>query len=135
MTIRTTMDAAAGVRRYTVSDTLTMEDFRDALAEAYGRPQMQALSPLWDLRAARVGMSPAEMHQIADFIGERWRPPSAVRAALVVAEDLDFGMLRMLELLLGNRTSHEVMIFRDVAAAERWLAEGRGDPRAATPPG
>lgn len=126
MAVRMEPDPAAGIRRYIVSDALTFSDFRDALEAAYEEPELQKLCPLWDLRSARVDMTSNEMHQIADFIGRHWRPPEGVRAALVVAQDFDFAMLRMLELLLETRSPHEVMVFRDIQAAEAWL-KGRDE--------
>ncbi|MEJ2217408.1 MAG: hypothetical protein P8099_12420 [Gemmatimonadota bacterium] len=127
MAVRTEADPAACIRRHIVSGTLTLSDFRGTLEAAYEDPEMQELCPLWDLRSAHVDMTSAEIHQVADFIGEHWRPPTRVRAALVVSKDFDFAMLRMLELLLGNRSPYEVMVFRDMGAAEAWLKEVRDE--------
>lgn len=125
MAIRTEADPEAGIRRHIVSESLTLADFRAELDVVYAQPEMHRLGPLWDLREARIDMTSAEMRQIADFIGKRWHAPESVRAALVVSQDYDFAMSRMLEMLLEGRSPNQVMVFRDVEAAEEWLREGR----------
>lgn len=127
MTIRTESDAVNGIRRHRVTGALTFQAFRAELESVYARPEMQALSPLWDLRDARIDMTAVEMRQIADLIGARWLPSDSVRASLVVSKDYDFAMSRMLELLLDGRSSNDVMVFRNIEAAEAWLKKGRAD--------
>lgn len=127
MAIRTEAEPDAGIRRHIVTGTLTLDDFRAELESVYAQPALQQLSPLWDVRDARIDMTSAEMRQIADYIGKRWRPPGSVRAALVVSQDFDFAMSRMLQLLLEGRATNEVMVFRDIDAAEAWLKEGWTD--------
>jgi hypothetical protein len=129
MAIRTEAEPEAGIRRHIVTGALTLADFRAELEVVYAKPELQKLGPLWDLRNARIDMTSVEMRQIADFIGERWRPPEFARGALVVSQDFDFAMSRMLELLLEVRSSNEVMVFRDIAAAEAWLKKGRYEER------
>src|SRR5262245_31358705 len=54
-----------------------------------------------------------------------WRSPlflPTARRAAVVSNDVDFGIMRMLELASGDR-SGEMRVFRDMESAERWLAE------------
>lgn len=123
MAIRTEAEPDAGIRRHIVTGALTLDDLRAELESVYLQPALQRLASLWDVREARIDMTSAEMRQIADFIGKRWRPAGSVRAALVVSQDYNFAMSRMLEMLLEGRSANEVMVFRDIDAAEAWLKE------------
>ncbi|UCG50517.1 MAG: hypothetical protein JSW58_09920 [Candidatus Latescibacterota bacterium] len=83
------------------------------------QPNMNAL---WDLRDADVSSfsSPA-VERLAEFVSTQWGTGGKSRAALVVLQDLAFGLSRMYEILLGGRTSSDVQVFRDYAEALEWV--------------
>jgi hypothetical protein len=76
---------------------------------------------LWDLSQGRVALSGPEIRKLADYVRAH-RPRGRARAAVVVADELSFGVVRMYELSLDDAPA-EVRVFRDGAAASSWLVE------------
>ncbi|MFQ5703788.1 MAG: hypothetical protein ACE5HT_07180 [Gemmatimonadales bacterium] len=83
---------------------------------------------LWDFRDADLSqLSESDLASIADFAAQREDPKERPRVALLVGRNVDFGVSRMYEVLAEERYSATFSVFRDEAAAERWLS-ARDDP-------
>ena len=99
---------------------VTLEDIRDHLEEERQEPGL-AYSELIDARGSVPDFSPADVRVLVAWLrwlGERTRlGPTAV----LVDSDLEFGMMRMLEILVDDVC--QVKPFRDEANAEYWLAQ------------
>ena len=80
------------------------------------------MDALWDFRdTVASSLQKDEIVQLAEYSssytnrrGESWR------AALLVSNDLSYGLARMFEAYV-NVAQNEVMVFRDPAAALKWL--------------
>jgi hypothetical protein len=87
-------------------------------------------SVLVDAREASAELSPIESHQLVDRIGGIGDATERGAIAVVAADDLTFGMLRMFSSLAGS-VGMRVRPFRDIAHAEFWLlqmSQGEQDP-------
>jgi len=91
---------------------------QEALARGYALPGMRVVV---DRSAASLLSSPVQVAQIVDWMVEHLPPDPETRIAQVVPRDLDFGMLRMLELRSEGRLVQELGVFRTLAEACAWL--------------
>ena len=76
---------------------------------------------LWDLREATLGMTSAELEQLAHD-GQDREGPEPSRAAVVASGDLEFGLSRLFEVYRAS-DSTSIAVFRDLDEAARWLEE------------
>lgn len=99
---------------------ITLEEIRDHLEEEREEPGL-GFSELIDARGSIPDFSPADVRVLVAWLrwlGERTRlGPTAV----VVDSDLEFGMARMVEILVEDVC--QVKPFRRMEEAERWLTE------------
>ena len=99
--------------------SLTLDEIKESAAamwRAVGAPDVRIL---WDLRDARFNLAKTEVQDLAEFVKGLVSAPT-VRTAFVAPRDLEFGLLRMFEMLRkaeGVRTS----VFRDKERAVEWL--------------
>jgi hypothetical protein len=76
---------------------------------------------LIDARAATPTWSSDQAREIVELLTTCGRKSALGPTAVVVSNDLAFGMLRMLEILIGDICV--VKPFRDYEAAKKWLEE------------
>jgi len=126
MSITTHIDETLGLRTHTASGELTFTHLREVLEDVYSDPELvQRMNVLWDLRDATPRITAEEVNKLAEFVGSGWGASSKNRAAIVVSRDFGFGMARMYELLLSNKTSNSIMVFRDLDEAKTWLSDSQ----------
>ena len=128
MPISYSIDPARGLVTLTYTGTITDRDLFDTFDRLYRDPGHRVgMSELSDLREAEsVQVTAKGLQDLAlrtarqlDPAGKTWR------VAVVAPRDVVFGLARMYE-LLREGSPEQVMVFRDLAAAEQWLL-GSGD--------
>ena len=110
-----------GVFEVSFEGNVSAEDVRKAIRNQWS---MGVSKSLWDLTRARTGgLSSDQIAAMAGFV-EVNRPakfrPGAV--AFLVANDVDFGMMRMVE-AYSSELDFESKVGRDRVMLEKWLAE------------
>lgn len=108
----------------------SVDEELDVLRAAASRgPDGASLRVLVDRLTAGLGLSPADVPRLVEEIEARGDALRGMRVAQVVGSDLDFGMLRMLELKSQARVAvgFGFGVFRSVPEACGWL----GVPEAA----
>jgi len=124
--VEVSLDPTGRFLRVRLSGDQTLESLLAALASMEEHPDFRPeLNRLWDLSAATMAsLSRADFQRIAELTTARGVEPPGARVAVLVAHDVDFGLMRMLDLLTENRRPDELRTFRDRAEAERWLGGG-----------
>ena len=124
MSIQTSIDSDTGFRMHVVTGDISMDDVRRTLEETYAHADFRAeADAMWDLTGASGDLETEEIRHLADFVGKLVGSATAGKVALLVSSDFEFGMARMYESILGGQSSKPIMVFRDRAEADRWLAE------------
>jgi hypothetical protein len=90
----------------------------ETLARGLPRPGTRVLV---DRRAASMHPTAADMERLIDVLAERDDALDHRRVAQLVASDLDYGMMRMLELKAEGRVAHDFAVFRSLPEAAVWL--------------
>ena len=127
MEIRTEIDEEGGLRRHKITGRVTTSELVAALESLYSTfPRTEELSSLWDLTEAEVDLKADEVRALAELVTQNWGKTGRARSAIVVTEDLAFGLARMYESMVTARTSSPVRICRELDQAVAWLAEGSG---------
>ena len=60
-------------------------------------------------------------------VGSHWGVKGKKRSALVVGSELDFGLSRMYETMLGMLSRSEINVFRDMTEAKAWVDSAESD--------
>ncbi|MFH1021101.1 MAG: hypothetical protein V1782_10915 [Pseudomonadota bacterium] len=86
------------------------------------------IDALWDLRNTDF------LHVDEKFIRgiiklrEKYSDRANNKSAIIVSDDLSFGLGRMFEMLAANDVHQEIMVFRDYSEGERWILHDRPAP-------
>ena len=84
----------------------------------------EGMARLWDLRKAHLhGLSSVDLDRIRHYAAAKLSTRGA-RVAVVVASDVDFGIVRMFQSWEGASLPASMEGFRDVESAEAWLKAG-----------
>ena len=108
--------------RYTgvIADGDLMEAFARLYRDPAHRPGMAELSDCREVE--RIDVTSTGLQRLAEMTSRLLDARATPwKVAVVVGQDVLFGLARMYELLREGSPEH-VMVFRDVGEAERWLA-------------
>ena len=125
MEINTRIDRAKKLRLQVVTGVIDVPELIQKLSELYHSPDYApGMNVLWDMSQADFSRVTSEQIQsLMMMVKNAWGKEEGVKAALVATGDLDFGLTRMYELSLGAATSRDIVVFKNIADAEKWLAE------------
>jgi hypothetical protein len=112
----------AGILVIEIVGTLTPDHARQVIEKTRAGTPDEALPRLWDLREAVGDLDRAELRRIADLAQREEHAPA--RIAMLVSTDLIFGQTRIVG-VYRETAPPEVEVFREEAAALRWLRGGR----------
>lgn len=88
-----------------------------------------SLNRLWDVRTAGLGkLNSDDLRCIRGFIRGRPEDAGTARVAVLVSEDVDYGIGNMFRLMSEGVLPVNIRAFRDLDEAEAWVSTG-GDPR------
>ena len=62
-----------------------------------------------------------DIQMIRDFVSKHWGTGGNCKAALVVSGDLGFGLSRMYEFFIEDKTTNDVKVFRQIEEAMEWI--------------
>ena len=79
---------------------------------------------LWDLRKADIGIFNKQMQQRLILLREQLRNRGRARLAMVVEDDLGFGLLRMYT-TYSEHLPQFIKVFKNYAEAQAWLRAGQ----------
>ncbi len=115
-----------GLVRLESDDPATLDEWRFAVDRFSSHPDYRlGMSIVHDRRRRVSVVTTKEIRERAEFLTTRAESLGPTRWAIVAVRDLDFGMARIEEALLGRVPHIEFALFRDPAAAEAW-ARGTG---------
>ena len=125
MDVKVRIERDRGLRIHTVTGAVTFDELQSALAATYqGDPEVRDMDSLWDLSEAQMAISSEEIQRISAFVSSQWGEGGAAKSALVVSEDLAFGLARMYEAQVTQEVKNQVGVFREIGEARLWLDEG-----------
>ncbi|MBX7206834.1 MAG: hypothetical protein K1X78_00865 [Verrucomicrobiaceae bacterium] len=105
-----------------------MEDFVTDMA----RQGTTTFSKLLDARAATTDISAHDVQQIVGILERMAKGEKLGRAAIVVADNVSYGMARMMSALIEGTVS--IHAFREIKEAEEWLGwDGEASSAAGSP--
>jgi len=107
-------------------DPVTFDEWRSAVESFGSHPDYQSgMSVVHDRRRRSSVVTTREIRERAEFLTSRAESLGPTRWAIVAVSDVDFGMARIEEALLGSVPRIDFAIFRDPVAAEAWARDGR----------
>ena len=109
----------------TGSGTLGYLEALEAAVSVWEHREWKGKSIVWDFRIAQFEMTGDSVREFADFVTKHQplsRPP---RVALIVANEMTFGMARMFEAFRED-LSTEVRVFQEYQDAVAWASQATG---------
>ncbi len=133
MAIKYSVDTAAGLIRTTCRGLVRLPDVLahfDTLRRESGLPPRPKV--LLDLRGLATPPMTPQLRTVTDHLG--LQPELAFGdCAIVVDRDVLYGVARMFQ-VMAQPHFHEILIFRELEPAERWLAGSQPPTPSSTPP-
>lgn len=112
---------------YTTADgPITIDDIRKHLTQEH-RDKGLAYRELIEASRATAAFSPSDVRTTVEILRAYGREGVLGPTAIVVGNDLAYGMIRMLAILLEGVC--ELQPFRTRQEAEQWLADASASPR------
>ncbi len=118
-----TIDPVAGVVRIAGSGLLTDREMVDCIDALRHDPALEpGMNTLSDMRRIEVGFTSAGVESMVEIMRATEERRGDSRAAIVVSEEVAFGMARMFELISENADVHpNFRVFYDFEQATAWL--------------
>jgi len=128
MAVTLCINPATGRATFTGTGTVTVEELKTVALRVGASPEFGGKQILWDLAGASFNFSTAEIRELAEFTKVGGHFQSGGKAAYLVSEDLEFGLLRMFE-VFREQGGVQVAVFREREEATSWLdIAGPDDP-------
>lgn len=125
-------DRARGYIVGRLTDPFDLDDIQSLLSALNDAKDFPPGTPeLWDARELDFAKLNRAFEERVVELQKQSPPKAARRIAVVIADDLGYGMMRMYQ-ALSNELPQECQAFRDVDEAERWLLGG--SPADRSPP-
>jgi hypothetical protein len=122
MEITTRIDGENNLRTHAVKGVINVRELKGKMEKYYKSPEYDPdMNSLWDLSGADFrDVKPEHVRSLAEMVSRSWGGTGS-KAALVVSQDLGYGLSRMYEMLLSGISSSNVMVFRSTDEAGKWL--------------
>ncbi len=82
---------------------------------------------LIDRTQAPIKTNPEKVNQFIEVVANSLPEVGRPKIALVVADEVDYGMTRVLELQAGTNDSHDIRVFFELDHALNWLGIKMGE--------
>lgn len=117
------VDRSGSFTRVTAEGLLSREALEETISALMGNGRAAPhVDLLWDLRAARLNeINGTDVRRLAALVSAKGRHCRGCKAAILVADDVGFGIGRMWELLTEDDLPIHSRVFRSAAEAEAWL--------------
>lgn len=102
--------------------SISIEEIRNASKAFWGWASGPLYRVLWDLRTANLDLAAREIRELATFAATMAPSSGEIRSAYVVSSDLEFGLLRIFEMVREADGVH-TLVTRDLQTAIDWLRE------------
>ena len=125
MEISTEINKEKNIRYHIVSGAIDVNELIKYLKGIYDASDFNSeMSVFWNLQKAdSSAVSSKDVDILSEYVGRQWGKGGKSKAALVVSNDLDYGMSRMYQIMMEGPTHSKIQVFRDINEAEEWLKE------------
>jgi hypothetical protein len=118
------IDRHQRIRRHRIIGRVDFISLKNYLFNLYDDPDFDgSLNSLWDLSQAEgiSDLSINEIKAVVLLVGSKWHTNLHVRSALVVSQELDYGIVRMYEIQFSATSGNEIRVFKHFEEAEEWV--------------
>ena len=122
------VDRYQRIRKHKIIGQVDFISLKTYLFELYDDHGLDgSLNSLGDLSKAEgiADLSIEEIRAVVLLVGSKWHTNLRVRSALVVSQDLDYGIARMYEIQLSASTSNDIRVFKNVEEAQEWVGNSK----------
>ena len=109
----------------TINGKFDLSKFNVFYKQMVSHPDFSSgMNVIWDVRKADISkISQDEMRTVSGHIAQLTKKRGSGRGALVVSDDISFGVSRMGEMMTEKFVTVAVRVFRNMEDAEKWINE------------
>jgi hypothetical protein len=121
------IDNRKNIRWHVVKGVIDVRDLAEYLKGIYASSDTNSeMNSFWDLQNADFSsVTSDDVRVFMGYVGNIWGKGGNSKAALVVSNDLDFGLSRMFQIMMEGATSSAIEVFKDIDAAKQWIEADR----------
>jgi len=123
MDISAEIDKQKNIRWHVVRGRIDVRELAEYLKGIYASSDSNSeMNVFWDLQKADFSsVSSDDVRTFMAYVGKIWGKGGKSKAALVVSNDLDFGLSRMYQIMMEGATSSAIEVFKDKKRAKEWI--------------
>ncbi|MFQ5415637.1 MAG: hypothetical protein ACE5FL_01185 [Myxococcota bacterium] len=123
------VDISSGIARIHLSGLASHEGYLDAFEQMIQHPDFESgMNSIWDASSTDMSQfSVEELRSFSAFADRHAEIRGRARGALVIPSGEDSGLDAMARAIEDISLPVEMRVFRDIGAAEEWLASGDVD--------
>ncbi len=123
MEISTEINKKENLRCHIVRDAIDISDLTEHLNGIYNSSDFDPeMNVLWDLSNSDFSsVAMEDVWFLKKFVSNYWGTKGKSKAALVISHDSNNVMSSIYKNMMKGPTSSEIVIFRDIEKAQKWL--------------
>jgi hypothetical protein len=124
MPLVTRIDVEAGLATHTITGELSLEDVMQAMVKLFTNPDFRPdMAILVDIsQGSAETLSQEDIDEFVNLTRAMGEKRGTGRSAILAAQDLDYGIGRIIQALLDD-TTRDLRVFRDRDVCLQWLLE------------
>lgn len=124
--MKITIDKASKIAIVDVGEACSISDIQKATTAMLAHPDhIDKMESIFDFRNANLAsITSRDMERYAKWLAPHI-PRLALRTAILVTRDLEFGIIRMWNVYSENDAPQQRKVFRDMDKAREWLLSER----------
>lgn len=124
MTVEIKYDEAKQLLKIRTIGPFSLEDFTSAMETIVNSDEYPtSANVIWDFREADLSSADANFWERIIDSRKMFPQRDNCWTAMIATGDLEYGLIRMLQLLTEGKLPQRLMVFRDYEEGEKWLLE------------
>ena len=125
MKLETKINKQSKFRTHTFSGEFEFDDLFESLIAVYDDKNFDPnLNSVWNLIDVDgiEKISTNQIQKIVDYVSWKREKFGSMKTAIVVSSQIHYGIARMVEQSLEAASKSEIMVFRDLESALKWIS-------------
>ena len=118
-----TTKVEGNIRWHIVKGVININELTEYLKKIYSSQDFDSnMNVFWNLYGADFSLVTAEdIFHFKDYVGAHWGKEGKSKAALVVPNEIGYGMSRIYEIMMESDFPSSIEVFKDIVKAREWI--------------
>jgi len=121
--VEITTKVEGNIRWHIVKGVININELTEYLKKIYSSQDFDSnMNVFWNLYGADFSLVTAEdIFHFKDYVGAHWGKEGKSKAALVVPNEIGYGMSRIYEIMMESDFPSSIEVFKDIVKAREWI--------------